>query len=75
MIEAQLKNYESVSKRMTVGSTEFQLLERIRVTDQHAQQMQDLIAKGKLSDEILASEALKGKVIRNSEGQLQVNEN
>lgn len=74
VIEAQLKNYESVSKRMTVGSTEFQLLERIRVTDQHAQQMQDLIAKGKLSDEILASEALKGKVIRNSKGQLQVDE-
>ena len=72
IVEAQLKNYESVSKRMTVGSTEFQLLERIRVTDQHAQHMQDLIAKGELTDEILASEALKGKIIRNSKGQLEV---
>lgn len=72
IVEAQLKNYESVSKRMTIGSTEFQLLERIRVTDQHAQHMQDLIAKGELTDEILASEALKGKIIRNSKGQLEV---
>lgn len=74
IIEAQLKNYESVSKRMTVGSTEFQLLERIRVTNQHAQHMQELIAKGELTDEILASEALKGKVIINKKGQLEVAE-
>lgn len=76
-IEQELKNYESVSKRMTIGSTEFQLLERIRVTDQHAQQMQELIAKGeegiKIVDELLASDALRGKV-RMVDGRLQVDE-
>lgn len=72
IIEAHLKNYESVSKRMTIGSTEFQLLERIRVTDQHARQMQDLINEGKLTDEILASEALKGKIVRDANGDLIV---
>ena len=73
VLEQELKNYESVSKRMTIGSTEFQLLERIRVTDQHAQQMQDLIAKGELTDEILASEALKGKV-RMVDGRIEIDE-
>lgn len=72
-LENELKNYESVSKRMTIGSTEYQLLERIRVTDQHAQQMQELIAKGELTDEILATEALKGKV-RMTDGRLEVDE-
>ena len=73
VLEQELKNYESVSKRMSIGSTEFQLLERIRVTDQHAQQMQELIAKGELTDEIIASEALKGRV-RMVDGKIEVDD-
>lgn len=72
-LEQELKNYESVSKRMSIGSTEYQLLERIRVTEQHAQQMQSLIAKGELTDEILASEALKGKV-RMVDGRIEIDD-
>lgn len=73
-LEKELRNYEFASKRMSISSTEYQLLERIRVTDQHAKQMQDLMAKGELTDEILASEALKGKIHLGDDSLLKVDE-
>ena len=73
-LEKELRNYEFASKRMSIGSTEYQLLERIRVTDQHAKQMQELIAKGELTDEILATEALKGKIKLGDDNFLKVDE-
>lgn len=73
-LEKELRNYEFASKRMSIGSTEHQLLERIRVTDQHAKQMQDLMAKGELSDEILASAALKGKIHLGDDNLLKADE-
>ena len=77
-IEQELKNYESVSKRMSIGSTEFQLLERIKVTEQHAQEIQALIESGeegaRVVDELLASNALRGKIIRNAEGRIEIDE-
>lgn len=78
LIESQLKNYESVSKRMSVGTTEFQLLERMRVTEQHAQQMQELMNNGKIDSEtadyLLASDALRGRVVRGEDGRIRVND-
>lgn len=77
-LESELKSYESVSKRMTIGSTEYQLLERIKVTDAHAQELQSLMNQDKeskdLVERLLASDALKGKISRNEDGALEVSE-
>lgn len=73
-LETELRNYESVSKRMTLGVTEMQLLERMQVTNKQVDEIQKLIDTNKLTDEILATEALKGKIVRNSEGKLVADE-
>lgn len=71
-IEEQIKNYESGSKRMKLGNTEIQLLDRIRVTEKHAEQIESMIRKGELTDEIIASQALRGKVIRDENGAIAI---
>lgn len=73
-LENTLRNYESVSKRMSIGVTEMQLLERMQVTNKQVEEIQELINTNKLTDEILASEALKGKIVRTSEGELVADE-
>lgn len=71
-IEEQIRNIESGSKRMKLGNREIQLLDRIRVTEKHAQEIESLIKKGELTDEIIASQALRGKVTRTAEGAIEI---
>lgn len=73
-LENRAKDIETVSKRMKIGKTEVQLLERIRITDKHAQKIEDLINKGELSDEILATQAFKGRVIRDVDNKIKIDE-
>lgn len=74
ILEGRAKDIESVSKRMKIGKTEVQLLERIKITDKHAQKIEDLINKGEVSDEILASQALKGRIFRDENNKIKVDE-
>lgn len=73
-LEKELRNYESVSKRMSLGVTEMQILERMQVTNNQVNEIQELISKGELTDKILATEALKGKIVRDAEGKLVADE-
>lgn len=73
-LKNNIQAYEGTVKQMKVGDQELAILERISITDAHADKMASLIEKGELSgditDQLLASNALKDKIVRRADGQI-----
>lgn len=70
--EEELRNHENVSKRMKIGNLEFQLLERMGITDDYLHGIQRNIRDGNVDEAVLANKALKGKIIRAEDGNLKI---
>lgn len=71
-VEGHLASYSGAVKAMTVGDQELSILERISITQSHADKINDLILSGEIDNSMfLNSIAFQGKVKVNSDGTLK----
>ena len=70
--EEELRNYENISKRMKIGDLEYQLLDRMRVTDDYLNMLNRNLSDESVKESVLANQAIKGKIIRGENGKLEI---
>ena len=71
-IDEELRNYESISKRMKITNLEYQLLDRIGITSDYLNLLDSHITDKTVDESTLVSGILKGKIERGEDGNLKI---
>ena len=71
-IDEELRNYESISKRMKITNLEYQLLDRIGITDDYLNLLDSHLADKTVHESTLVEGILKGKIERGEDGNLKI---
>ena len=71
-IDEELRNYESISKRMKITNLEYQLLDRIGITDDYLNLLDSHLADKTVHESTLVEGILKGKIERGKDGNLKI---
>ncbi|MEG1494751.1 MAG: hypothetical protein RR406_00405 [Bacilli bacterium] len=71
-LESELSSYDGAVKTMKVSDQELSIYNRVAITQSHVNKVNDLISEGKITDESLAVDSLRGHVIKNVDGQIML---